>query len=103
MSASDKKRILASRRVNRLTLAVILKDDARPDKHPDGEIFLKADGVDRKPALYGVYPLVDMRGNKFSITVGGKYYQEQTILIDTTGLDPKNPFKEITLAVKVSP
>ncbi len=103
MNAFDRKRTLASKRVSRLTLAVIVKDVARPDNLPDGELFLKVDGVDRKPALYGVYPLVDMPGNKFSITVGGKLYQEQTILIDTTGLDPKTPFKEITLTAKVSP
>jgi len=103
MNAFDRKRTLVSKRVSRLTLAVIVKDEARPDNLPDGELFLKVDGVYRKPALYGVYPLVDMPGKKLNITVGGKFYQEQTILIDTTGLDPKNPFKEITLTAKVLP
>lgn len=103
MNASDRKRILASRRVKRLTLAVMLKDNARPDMRPEGELFLKTAGEEIQPALYGIYPFVDLPGNNFTITVGGRLYQEETIRIDLTGLEPEQPFKEISLKPKGSP
>lgn len=97
MKASDRKRVLAVKRVRKLSLAVTLKDAGTPDTQPRGNVFVKAAGKEIQPGQGGLYALMDLSGPVFSVTVGGARYQEEVVAIDVAGLEPLLPVKELWL------
>lgn len=78
----------------RVLLAILLKDDFSPDKTVIGDVFLKVAGIRKKPVMHstGYCLLVDAPEGKYTVTTGGKFYKEESIIIDTSSLTPTLPF-----------
>lgn len=77
----------------KVTLAVTLKDDFSPDKTVIGDVFLRVPGIRKKPVMHstGYYLFLDVPEGIYTITVEGKFYKEESIIIDTGSLTPTLP------------
>ncbi len=82
-----------------LSLGVLLKDDAAPDKSVTGDVFLKAHGLKRQPFRHstGYFLFMDLPEGKYKLTAGGKFYEQEDFLIDTESVKPGEPFVELIL------
>ncbi|MGB8217843.1 MAG: hypothetical protein WCE94_11130 [Candidatus Methanoperedens sp.] len=85
-----------------LGLAVMLKDDLSPDKKTIGEVFLKATRVKKKILQHstGYFLLIDLPEGEHVLTGGGHFYKPGNLTVNTTSINPKQPFAELTLAPK---
>lgn len=85
-----------------LRLAVMLKDNATPDKSVKGEVFLKADCLRNMPIRHrsGYFLFIDIPEGKYALTACGKFYEQQDFLIDTDAVDPREPFVELFIEQK---
>jgi hypothetical protein len=83
-------------------MAVLLKDNATPDKSVKGEVFLKADRSRNMPIRHstGYFLFIDFPEGMYTLTAGGKFYEQQDFLIDTQTVDPREPFVELFLEQK---
>lgn len=87
------------RKQTRIIMAIKLKDDLVPEKSVIGEVYLKIYGMKKDPVKHstGYFILTEDPGEKCSIIAGGKYYKEETFTIQTTELNPKQPFVDLFL------
>ncbi len=85
-----------------LRLAVMLKDNATPDKNIKGEVFLKAGYLKDMPTRHstGYFLFIDLPEGKYELTAWGKFYEQQDFLIETDTVDPREPFVELFLEQK---
>ena len=85
-----------------LRLAVILKDNATPDKSVKGEVFLKTDRTRNMPIRHntGYFLFINFPEGICKLTAGGKLYETRDFLIDTGDVDPREPFVELFLEQK---
>lgn len=77
----------------KITAAILLKDELSPDKSVIGDIFLKISGIRKGPIWHstGYFLLVDAAEGKYTAAVGGRFYKEESIIIDTSSLTPTLP------------
>lgn len=94
--------ILLQRRKTSLTMAVMLKDDISPDKKVIGDVFLKAGEKTIIRHNTGYFLLMNLPEGKYNLTVGGTFYKQGDIQVDTKSINPKQPLVDLFLNPKAT-
>ncbi len=91
--------IFAERITTILTMAVMPKDNLTTDTMVIGDVSVIASGIKEDIIEHstGYFLFTDLLEGTYQITAGGTFYKYDNFTIDTTSINPEQPFVDIFL------